>query len=234
MLVSPITQAWFPRLSALHAANNTASLINTYHQGAQVVSVVVGSAAVVLIVFAEPILHLWTQDAGLADRSAILVRLLALGNLFNGLMWIPYQTQLAYGWTGLGVRTNIVAVMLIVPAILWVTPLYGALGAAWVWVSLNAGYVLIGIHFMYREILREEKWRWYVQDITHPLLAAIVTCLFIHWLIPAPRSKSAQLGILMFAGIATLAAAGLAATQLRQQARSAIAAIPWCISLRKL
>lgn len=76
-------------------------------------------------------------------------------------MWIPYQTQLAHGWTSLTVRINIVAVAIIVPAILWATPRYGAEGAAWVWVALNTSYLLVGIHFMYRRILTREKWRWY-------------------------------------------------------------------------
>ena len=68
MLVSPITQAWFPRLSQLHAAADHAGLVRTYHQGAQLVTVMMGSAALVLIVFSETFLHLWTQNATLAQR----------------------------------------------------------------------------------------------------------------------------------------------------------------------
>ena len=222
MLVGPITQAWFPRLSALHASNNTASLIKTYHQGAQLVSVVMGSAAVVLIAFAEPILHLWTQDADLAHRTAILVSLLSLGNLLNGLMWIPYQTQLAYGWTGLAVRTNIVAVLIIVPAILWITPHYGAVGAAWVWVSLNAGYVLIEIHFMHRRILTAEKWCWYIQDTFLPILSAVVVALLSRWVMPSTVTVLEKCAFIALASGATLAAASFAAPLVRRQIREAI------------
>ncbi len=219
MLIGPIIQAWFPRLSALHASGNTASLIKTYHQGAQLVSVVMGSAAVVLIVFAEPILHLWTHDADLSRRTATLVILLALGNLFNGLMWVPYLTQLAYGWTGLTVRTNIVAVLLIVPALFWITPHYGAVGAAWVWVSLNAGYVLISIHFMYRKILTAEKWCWYKQDILQPILSATMMALLIHSAVPSTVTVVEQLAILALTFSLTLAAAVAAAHLVRQQIR---------------
>ena len=76
-LADPITQAWFPRLSQLQAAGHSVGLIRTYHQGAQLVSVLMGSAAVVLIVFAEPLLNVWTQDPALARRTAPLVSLLA-------------------------------------------------------------------------------------------------------------------------------------------------------------
>jgi len=215
MVISPIGQAWFPRLSELHALHDQPGLIATYHQGAQLVSVTMGSAAVVLIVFAEQILHLWTQDAELARRTATLVSLLALGNLLNGLMWIPYQAQLAHGWTGLATRINIIAVLIIVPAILWAAPRYGAEGAAWVWVCLNAGYVLIGIHFMYRKILQTEKWRWYMQDILQPLLAGAMVALVIKWMLPNPASILAQFSTLACASVLTLTAAAMAANLIR-------------------
>lgn len=52
-------------------------------------------------------------------------------------------------------------------------PRYGGEGAAWAWVGLNAGYLLIGVHFMYRRILRGEKWSWYFQDVVFPHLGAL-------------------------------------------------------------
>ncbi len=235
MVISPIGQAWFPRLSELHALHDQPGLIATYHQGAQLVSVTMGSAAVVLIVFAEQILHLWTQDAELARRTATLVSLLALGNLLNGLMWIPYQAQLAHGWTGLATRINIIAVLIIVPAILWAAPRYGAEGAAWVWVCLNAGYVLIGIHFMYRKILQTEKWHWYKNDLILPLSAAVITALIIDKLIPIGQMPVfAQLLALCGASGAVLLMAGMAAPLIRQKMRAQVSQWVYFRKLRNL
>jgi len=75
--------------------------------------------------------------------------------------------QLAHGWTSLTIKVNSVARYLD-PSILWVVPDYGAIGAAWVWVTLNAGYILFDIHFMHRRLLSTEKWRWYSQDVVTP------------------------------------------------------------------
>lgn len=216
MFTGPITQAWFPLLSELHANNNQVELISKYHQGAQMVSVFMGSAAIIMIIFAQEILQLWTHDAELASRSATLLSLLALGNLLNGLMWIPYQIQLAHGWTSLSLRINIVSVAIIMPAILLVTPRYGAIGAAWVWVSLNAGYVLIGIHFMYRKILTSEKWRWYVQDVLQPILATLAVAIYIHWAIPASLSYIYNLLGLLAASSVILFVSAFAANHVRR------------------
>ncbi len=215
MLVSPVTQAWFPRLSQLSAANNQTELIAKFHQGAQLVSVLMGSAAIVLIVFSETVLELWTQDSELSQSSATLLSLLALGNLLNGLMYIPYQTQLAHGWTSLATRINIVSLIIVVPAILWVTPRYGAEGAAWVWVSLNAGYVLIGIHFMYQKILPHEKWYWYRQDVLQPLLAAAAVTSVAAWAMPELLTAPVELVWLLLTSTITLIASAFAAPRVR-------------------
>jgi O-antigen/teichoic acid export membrane protein len=181
LLIMPISQAWFPRLCELHMQANEKSLIEFYHTGAQLVTVIGGGVAVILILLAEPFLVLWTKNLELAHRVTPLLRLLLAGNFLNGLMHIPYQTQLAHGWTGLTNRINLVSVLLIVPAILWVTPRYGAEGVAWVWVVLNSGYVLIGVHFMYRRILSTEKWRWYRYDILFPLIACVAGALMMKY-----------------------------------------------------
>ena len=217
VLIGPITQAFYPKFCELHARDDIVALPDCYHKGAQLVSVIAGSAAIVLIFFAETFLRLWTQDSELAGLVAMLVSLLVLGNMLNGLMWIPYQTQLANGWTSLTVRINIVAVGIIVPAILWATPRWGAEGAAWVWVSLNAGYVLLGIHFMYRRILTAEKWRWYRQDVLAPLLAAglVVGTIKVFW--PVQDTAIAQIAVLAITAIAALSASTLASQHVRQQ-----------------
>jgi len=218
VLTGPITQAFYPRFCELHARGDTVALADSYHKGAQLVSVIAGSAAIVLIFFAETFLRLWTQDAELAGRVAVLVSLLTLGNLLHGLMSIPHSAQMAHGWTSLIVKVNIVAVAITVPAILWVVPRYGAEGAAWVWVALNAGYVLIGVQFMYRRIMRAEKWFWYLQDVLVPLTAAGLVVVLIKNLWPQQVTTILQASLLVVALVIALGASGLAANQVRRQA----------------
>jgi len=222
MLIGPITQAWYPRLCVLHARDEQTALAEVYHQGAQLVSVVAGSAAIVLILFSETLLRLWTQDSELAVRTAPLLSLLALGNMLNGLMHMPYMTQLAHGWTSLAVRINIIAVGIIVPAIFWATTSYGAEGAAWVWVVLNAGYLLVGIHFMYRRILTREKWRWYGQDVLMPLGVGMLCACALDILWAAEPGNRADLTLLILAAGLTLFAATLAANRTRKQFQALI------------
>ena len=216
VVITPIIQAFYPRLCELHARNDQAALIDTFHLGAQLVSVFAGSVAIVVIMFAETFLRIWTQDADLAERSARLLSLLMLGNLLNGLMWIPYQAQIAYGWTSLAVRINTIAVVLIVPSILWVTPRFGAEGAAWVWLILNVGYILIGMHLMYRRIIINEKWRWYVQDVIIPLIAGVSAASLFGFFWSFEKNILFDIIKLVLTAIIVITSTGLAAHKVRR------------------
>ena len=215
---APITAAFYPRLTALTTIGNEAAARAVYHQGAQLVTVFMGASAVVLIVFRNEVMMVWTGDQVLVRQVAPLVAILALGTLLNGLMAIPYQLMLAHGWTTLTIKVNTTAVAILVPAILWVVPRYGAVGAACIWVILNAGYVLFAISLMHRRLLRGEKWRWYCQDVLMPLGAAVGTALLCRELIPGHiTGRIEETGALVGSAVCTLLAGALAAPKVRDQ-----------------
>ena len=215
LLQAPITTAFYPRFTELAARGDVAALRAVYHQSAQAVTVLMGAAAVVLIVFGREVLLLWTNDPELTRHVAPLMALLAAGTLLNGLMIIPYRMQLAYGWTSLMVKVNSVAVCLLVPALFWAVPIYGAIAAAWIWVILNAGYLLVVAFFMHRRVLTGEKWNWYSRDLAMPLAAAAAMGLLCHWAAPADLRRTGQFAVLIVSSGFVLGAAALAASTVR-------------------
>jgi O-antigen/teichoic acid export membrane protein len=216
-LTSPIIGAFSPRFTHLAASGDGFALRAVYHQGAQCVAVLTGSAAIVLVVFGARVLRLWTGNPALAQKVAPLMAVLALGTLFNGLMWIPYQVQLAHGWTSLTIKVNLVAVSLLIPAIVMIVPTYGAAGAARVWVTLNAGYLIFVIPLMHRSLLRGEKWRWYSRDTAIPLAAATATALLCDRLMPHGIGRFGEFSVLLLACACVLIAAALTAPLVRGQ-----------------
>lgn len=207
MGIVPIVATWFPRLCELHERGEQAALADAYHHACQLVAVVGGSMALVIAFFSHDLLLAWTRDAGLASRAAPLVTLLVMGNLLNCLVAMPYQAQMAHGWTSLTIAINLFAVAVIVPALLQVTPTWGAQGAAWVWIGVNAMYVFGTVHLMYRRILRGEKWRWYLQDILLPLAPAAAVAAALKYLLPAGAGPFMTLAFMAAAAVLTLAAA---------------------------
>ncbi|MFZ2162803.1 MAG: oligosaccharide flippase family protein [Sideroxyarcus sp.] len=218
LLIGPITQALYPRMVQLNELNNQQKLITVYHLGAQLVTVVTSAVLFVLIVFGEGVIYAWSGDIKLSNNVGPILSVLVLGSFLNGLMWMPYQCQLAHGWVKLGVVVNLVAVLLLVPAIVLLVPKYGALGAAWLWVTLNAGYVLLGIHFMHRKILPQEKWRWYWQDVAMPALGS--GSILALALIVEPKALTGRFEwfiFLLVTGLMAVAAASLFSSEMRRR-----------------
>jgi O-antigen/teichoic acid export membrane protein len=207
MLAEPAFRSFGPQFSKLHAAGDEAGFTRLYHQAAQLISIMAGSAAVVLIIFAKPFLALWTQNLQLAEQTAPLLQVLALGYLLNLSVSTAYLAQLAHRWTGLVIRVNALALTIVIPMLLWIVPRYGAIGAAWVWTALNASYFLVLVHFMHRRILKAEKWRWYATDVITPIAAAAIGAGVIRLVVPLDElNLIGQAAVIALAAVAALLA----------------------------
>jgi O-antigen/teichoic acid export membrane protein len=225
MLCTPITQAVYPRLCEQQASKETAAFAETYHRASQIVTVAVASTAVVIALFADVLLRLWTRDPDLADHSARLLALLALGNMLHSFMFVPYYAQLATGWTRLAILTNLVAIVLIVPGIFWSVPRYGAEGAAWAWLTLTIGYVLISMHAFFGRVPHLDRVRWYWNDLAFPLLGACIVPVLLRWWAPRLETPTEQLACLLLAAAGAYGGAALCASEVRHRIHRHIARI---------
>jgi O-antigen/teichoic acid export membrane protein len=152
----------------------------------------------------------------MADRSSVVFRLLSIGNLLNGLNTMPYLLQMAFGWTSLVTRINFIAVLIIVPSLVYVTPIFGGLGAAAAWVMLNAGgYLLIGVRFMFRKLLVTEKWTWFLNDVFIPVFVATIVAFLFSFIMPANLSYWLQLFYLFIAGCCVFMATSFSTLYMR-------------------
>jgi O-antigen/teichoic acid export membrane protein len=185
-----------------------------------------------LIIFADTVLSAWTGNPTLTQAAAPILRILAFGTLLGGFIGVPFQMQLAYGWTKLTVKMNLVAVALLVPMLFLVVPRYGGIGAAWVWVTLNAGYVLLGVHFMHLQVLPSEKLRWYGQDVITPASAAAAAALVCRYSLPNRAGTIIDLLVLLFTSVCVVVAAILVSPLVRAPLGSHMLAAVRCVRLR--
>lgn len=219
MFIYPISYAASPRLTELVARGDKIGLVRSYHNLSQMLTLAVVPAALVLSLFADHLLLLWTRDVAISAAVAPLVSLLVIGTMLNGLMHIPYTLQLAHGWTKLTVYVNGVSVLVLVPAIYVGVSRYGAVAAAAIWIILNTCYVVIGLTLMHRKLLPTEKWRWYIKDVLYPALAALSPLVIIRIFAPVPALDKSLVSavVLAVAAITALFAATFASTLGRQQ-----------------
>ena len=212
----PVYLAVYPRFCKLVEWNDTGGLQNLYHFACQLISVLILPATMFLVFFSREILDLWVRDATVVDNTYVLVSLLAAGKGLHALMVLPYALQLAYGWTRLTLYSSIVAVVLFVPGVVVLASLFAGTGAAVAWVVLWLGYVLIVIHLMHRRLLPGEKYRWYVEDVGAPFVAALLVCVAGRLVFSA--SDSALVTALCLSGI-WLTASAMSALAARRVGR---------------
>jgi O-antigen/teichoic acid export membrane protein len=214
-LVSPITQAWYPRFCMLWTQSRSDELADSFHNAAQLVSVIHGSAAIFLIVYSDHLTYLWLGSRGSAEAIAPLLSVLALANLIHGMVWIPYQLQLSAGWTRLAINLNVAAIFLLVPTFLLAVPHTGRFGAAWLLVALNLFYFTVGGPYMFTKLLKDERRKWITQDLLHPLLASLATAMTLRHLVLIESSKILHISLLALSGVLVLSSAVLAAPRVR-------------------
>jgi len=208
-LFTPVFFSIYPRFTQLVSIDDQEGLKRLYHKSCQFMSVLILPAAVVIVFFSYEILLLWTQNPTTAEKSHLMVSILVCGTAINGLMNLPFALQLAFGWTKLSFFKNVIAVILLVPLIIYMTAHYGATGAAIAWLVLNMCDVFFVIPIMHRRLLRKEKWRWYWQDVCIPLVPCIFVASLGRIFISEPMSQFMMLLYLVIVSVLTLGIAAI-------------------------
>jgi O-antigen/teichoic acid export membrane protein len=181
---NPISQVFYPKFCELISIKDTLNLALYFHKGCQIVTVIAGTFAIFVSFFSFELLSLWTKNQLITQNTYTLVSLLSIGNLINALMWIPYQLQIANGWTRLNIHLNIFSLLFMIPLFYIFTIKYGAISAPILWCILNIFYIVIGMHFMFKKIMINEKKAWYIDDILTPLLPSILIAFLIKNIVP--------------------------------------------------
>jgi len=217
-LAVAIFNAALPRFSGLEANGDLETLKQFYHRSCQFIAALVLPVMAVIIFFSFEIVLLWTGNIETARNVAPIASILVVGSAINALMSMPYGLQLAYGWTKLTLVVNALIAVVIIPGIFFMTNRYGALGAASIWVILNAVYMLATIPIMHRRLIKMEMWHWIFGDVAVPLATAVVASGVLRWLILIPKSQFRAFAILFLILLGTITVTALVLPQLRSMA----------------
>ena len=215
-IVGPVFSALYPRFTQLVSLGNQEELKHLYHRSSQLVSVLILPVACTLSFFSYEILLLWSQNPITVDNTHFLVSILVVGTALNGLLHMPWALQLANGWTTLYFYAISIESVLLVPLTILLATHYGAVGGASVWVILNAFSIFFVIPVMHRRLLLGEMWRWYGEDVSLPLLAALSTAGLARILFIEPMTQPKILFMLFTVFLLTFGITLLATTMTRE------------------
>jgi O-antigen/teichoic acid export membrane protein len=226
-LMAPVATAYRPVFAKLVADGQEAELSRQYHKASQVMAFSLAPAAIVIAVFSQQILWLWTGNREIANQGALLASLISLGTMLNGLVNIAYSVQLAYGYLKLALVVNTVSAIILMPAFYFGVNAYGVIAAGWVWFLLNLGYVLINVSTMHRTYLVGQARAWYFEDILPIIAGACAAAVAIRSLLPIFESKWWVAATVALASLAAFAVAGAMSGHVRNFAVRNVRALGW-------
>ena len=166
MIISgPVSSAIMPRMANLHAQAKREEMLQVYRNGTQIVSVLAGTASLVIAFYPKQLLFAWTGDLVLAEAVAPILRLYALGNALLAVGAFPYYLQYALGNLRFHLIGNIIMVVLLIPSIIWAATYFGGVGAGYAWFGMNLFYFIVWVGYVHRNLAPKLHLSWLFKDV---------------------------------------------------------------------
>ncbi len=214
MVISgPVTGAIMPRMAKLEAEGNHLSLIRVYRQTTQLVAVVASAASITVAFCAEPLLWAWTGNKILANQSAPILILYAIGNSISAISAFPYYLQYAKGNLTLHLIGNAVFVVLLIPIIIWAASKYGSIGAGYVWLMMNLLSFVTWLPFVHRKFAPGLNLKWYFQDVLAIFLTVAILGYCFNAILPHSNNRGWQLFEILTMGLLLMICGTLASSE---------------------
>jgi len=211
----PISTALVPRMVRLNAAHDEEGMIRLYRNAAQMVAVIAIPTALVLALFSEKVLWAWTGNQEIAQLSARVLTLYALGNGMVALSAFPYYLQFAKGDLKLHLIGSLLYVLLLVPFLIWATIRFGMIGAGYAWLGSNAVYFFLWVPQVHRRFVKGLHKSWIQHDIAGIAVATGLCAAVARYSVRFPSDRLSVGVLVLSIGLLLVVVAGAASSCVR-------------------
>lgn len=178
MLISaPISSAITPRMTKLYEEGKNSELISLYKTSTQLATLIAGSITIILAGFSKSILFLWTNNIYIAQATAPILTLYAIGYGILVVTAFPYYLQYAIGKLNLHIIGSVIYIIILMPLLFWLTQQYGMYGAGYSWLTINIIYLIGYTHIVHNKYIPKQHFDWLFNDIFIPLTPSILVIL---------------------------------------------------------
>jgi O-antigen/teichoic acid export membrane protein len=156
-----IIGALFPALSTMHAMQRSESASNAANVATKVILVLVGIAAILIIVLSRDLLTLWLGE-DFASTSTAVLQILTIALIVVSVARIPYASIQAAGRPDVTAKLHLVELPIYVALLAVCTVTFGLAGAALAWtirVALDAALLFVANRRLTRPYRTAERSR---------------------------------------------------------------------------
>jgi len=187
MLLTPFYRVYFPRFSALVAADDQVGLRAEYISSGRWLSCVVFPTVLCLCMFPAEVLRVWIGDEDHA--AAAVMGVLSLGVGAAALSWLQGALQQAHGVTSLHMGMLAMAVVIGLPAAVYCVSEFGIVGATALWIIHGLLSLTIEPWLMHRRFLQGQLVAWYRAALLVPLVSTAAVVIPSRLLMPDGLSR---------------------------------------------
>lgn len=223
MLSAPISGALLPRMTKMNAEGDEEGLVRLYRQATQLVGIIIVPSTFVLAFFPEQVLWAWTGNIVIAQRSALVLTLYALGNGLLALAAFPYFLQFAKGDLKLHLIGNALFLVIFIPMLVWAVNMHGMVGAGYAWIGANLLPFFVWLPLVHRRFVKGLHARWILQDVMPVVVLPMVLAFGLQRWVTLPQSRSMIAMGLVAIGLGLAAAAVASSSWAREKINSR-----WC------
>ncbi len=184
-VAQPVMAIAFPHFSRSLATGDENDLARDYRGWTQAIVAVVMPLTATLVIFPEQVLSLWLHGhPATVQLAATYLPWIAAGTMFNVIMMLPFNLQMASGWTSLSSIKNTVLLPPFLFALAFGIPREGPVVGAICWFAVNFTYFVVEVPIMHGRLLRDVLWPWWLWDTLAPGMSTIAVCLAAKLLLP--------------------------------------------------
>lgn len=203
ILVNPISTALLPRFTAFYSSMANKEATALFSKFSLIVCILVFSIMMNISFFSSEIIWIWTGKRDVAEKTFQLVPVVALAYSMIVLQLLPYNIAIANGYTKLNNILGILSLIVTIPGYIFATKLYGVLGAASIFCSVQLVTTILYLYFINRKFLKLNFFKNLLfKQIILPLIATAAIA-FLFYSLPNYFENNRILNLLWI-GISTL------------------------------
>ena len=176
MFITPLTQAFIPRIITLKTQCNESEASNKFHQCAQLISIFSTTAILSLYFFGNHLLYFWNNDIDLTNNLFPIVKLLSIGMLFNALINLPGNLPIIDGNMRVSAQVNFGTMMFTLLIGIFLIKNYQIDGAIMNYIIVSIIPFLLFKQF-FKKTFSLETHNWLFNDVLIPFSTLFI--LFI-------------------------------------------------------
>lgn len=180
----PVSTAIFPKFVNHSHKKENSKLSEAFNNSFKIVLLIAGSMGVVLAIYSELFIELWTQDKEVARLAAMPAFFLILGQMFLSFQIIPFNLVLAQGNTKLNIRMGLIGLTVLIPLVVFMTITYGMLGAAVSWFIYSLLFTPIYIYIIVKYRTNLSVVNWIINQFLKPLSIIVIGNALFYFIKP--------------------------------------------------